>query len=81
MRLNQSLGLRNEKNLTENYIEHSTFKYTLRCSNCSWNSSFYEETGSIGLDRNKMICPICKNREIGWLKSLVQNPVSIIMRF
>jgi len=67
MQLNQPPSLRSENNFTGNYVEYSTFKYTLRCSNCSWNSSFYEASGSISLHSNKMVCPICKNREIHWL--------------
>ena len=69
--LNQILGSRNEDEKTYKDIKNSTFKYTLHCNMCAWNSSFYEATGSIYLDSGKMLCPFCRNREIMWQKSLI----------
>jgi rubrerythrin len=47
---------------------NQSFKYFLKCKSCLWKITFYEPTGSIHLDNKKMLCPICKERE---LKSLV----------
>ena len=47
---------------------NQSFKYFLKCKSCLWKITFYEPTGSIHLDNKKMLCPICKERE---MKSLV----------
>ena len=70
MQLNQPIGLRSEKHMN-NHVKYSTFKYTLKCNQCSWNKSFYEASGSIYLNSHKMTCPYCKHREIRWIKSLL----------
>ncbi len=68
LQLNHLGGLRIEKDDMDIHLETSTFKYTLRCNQCSWNASFYEASGSIHLDNHKMLCPICKQKEIRWIK-------------
>ena len=64
-------GLRIEKDDRDMRLKPSTFKYALKCNECSWSISFYEATGSIHLDDHKMLCPFCKQREIEWIKSPV----------
>ena len=68
LQLNHSAGLRIEKDNLDMYLKPSTFKYTLRCNECSWNASFSETTGSIYLDSHKMLCPFCKLKEIRWIR-------------
>lgn len=70
MQLNLPFGLRFEKDL-DNHAKYPTFKYTLNCSQCDWNNSFYEASGSIYLDSHKMTCPFCKHKEIRWMKSIL----------
>lgn len=69
LQLNHSVGLRIEKDDLDTYLKPSTFKYELRCNQCSWNVSFYEATGSIHLDDHKLLCPFCKQKEMRWIKS------------
>ena len=40
------------------------FKHLLMCKSCLWKITFYESTGSIHLNSEKMRCPMCKEREI-----------------
>ncbi len=68
LQLNHLVGLRIEKDDLDVHLKASTFKYALRCNQCSWNISFYEESGSIYLDSHKMLCPFCKQKEIRWLR-------------
>ncbi|HKR72470.1 MAG TPA: hypothetical protein VJR94_00010 [Candidatus Nitrosocosmicus sp.] len=69
LQLDQSLDLKMENSLTQNHVKNSTFKYILRCSACSWNISFYEASGSLYLQSQKMVCPFCKEKEIRGIKS------------
>ncbi len=73
LQMNKPKGLNIEKNVVENHAKYSTFKYNLRCNNCSWNISFYEASGSIYLNSHKMSCPFCKHREIMWVKSPLKS--------
>lgn len=72
LQLDRSLGLRTEKERVYNDVRYSTFKYTLKCNQCSWNISFYEASGSIHLDSHKMLCSFCKNNRFICQKSLLQ---------
>ena len=69
LQLNHSSSLRFEKDDLQIRLKPSTFKYGLRCNQCSWRVSFYEATGSIHLDNHKMLCPFCKHKQMRWIKS------------
>ena len=49
------------------------FKHLLKCKSCLWKITFYESTGSIRLDSEKMRCPMCKERE---MKSAIARIIS-----
>lgn len=55
----------------DNKFVRSIFRYTLKCDECLWNTSFYEASGSLHLASHKIVCPLCKNNELGWIKSLL----------
>lgn len=38
------------------------FKHFLKCKSCLWKITFYESTGSIRLNSEKMRCPVCRGR-------------------
>jgi hypothetical protein len=48
-------------------------KHLLKCKSCLWKITFYESTGSIRLDSEKMRCPMCQERGI---KSAVARIIS-----
>ena len=68
LQLNHSVDSRIEKDDLGMRLKISTFKYALRCNQCSWNVSFSEASGSIHLDNHKMLCPVCKQKEIRWIR-------------
>lgn len=71
--MNELTDFRNEKEKEYDFTNHLTFKYTLECNICLWKSSFYEVSGSIYLDSQKVSCPLCHNRQIIWQKTQVKN--------
>ena len=68
LQLNHSVDSRIEKDDLDMRLKPLTFKYALRCNQCSWNVSFSEASGSIHLDNHKMLCPLCKQQEIRWIR-------------
>lgn len=69
LQLNYPLGLKTKKDDLDMHLKPSTFKYDLNCNQCSWNVSFYEVSGSIYLDSHKMLCPLCRQKDIRWIRS------------
>ena len=39
-----------------------SFKHSLKCKSCMWKITFYESTGSMRLNSEKMRCPVCRGR-------------------
>ncbi len=68
LQLNHSVDSRIEKDDLDMRLKPLTFKYALRCNQCSWKVSFSEASGSIHLDNHKMLCPLCKQQEIRWIR-------------
>ena len=42
----------------------SYYKHILNCRSCSWNVSYSENSGSLDVSDDSVVCPVCKDGKI-----------------